>query len=40
MSADMAWYVKGVQGASSVREKINHAENYEQIEEILSKIEF
>lgn len=40
MRAHMAWYVKGVKGASSVRDKINHAENYEQIEEILSKIEF
>ena len=40
MRAHMAWYVKGVNGASSVRDKINHAENYEQIEEILSKIEF
>lgn len=40
MRAHMAWYVKGVKGASSVRDRINHAENYEQIEEILSKIEF
>lgn len=40
MRAHMAWYVKGVKGASSVRDRINHAENYEQIEEILGKIEF
>ena len=40
MRAHMAWYVKGVKGAASVRDKINHAENYEQIEDILNKIEF
>ena len=40
MRTHMAWYVKGVKGASSVRDKINHAENYEQIAEILNGIEY
>lgn len=40
MRAHMAWYVKGVKGAASVRDKINHAENYEQMAEILNNIEF
>ena len=40
MRAHMAWYVKGVRGASSVRDKINHAESYEQLEYILNDIEF
>ena len=40
MRAHMAWYVKGVKGASAVRDRINHAENYEQIEEILNKVEY
>ncbi len=40
MRAHMAWYVKGVKGASSVRDRINHAESLEQIEEILNKLEF
>ena len=40
MRTHMAWYVKGVKGASAVRDSINHAESYEQIEEILNKIEF
>lgn len=40
MRAHMAWYVKGVKGASVIRDRINHAENLEQIENILNKIEF
>jgi len=40
MRTHMAWYVKGVKGASAVRDRINHAESYEQIAEILSKLEF
>ncbi len=40
MRAHMAWYVKGVKGASAVRDRINRAESYEQIAEILEKLEF
>ena len=40
MRAHMAWYIKGVKGASAIRDKINHTETYEEIEEILNKIEF
>ena len=40
MRAHMAWYVKGVKGAAAVRDRINHAENLEQIENILNKVEF
>ncbi|GFI62295.1 putative tRNA-dihydrouridine synthase [Clostridiales bacterium] len=38
MRAHMAWYIKGVSGASALRDKINHAEKIEEIEELLESI--
>ena len=36
--AQIAHYIKGVRGAAEVRNKINHAETFEQIKEILKTI--
>ena len=35
MRAHMAWYIKGVQGASAIRNKINHCESYDEMAELL-----
>ncbi len=40
MRAHMAWYIKGVQGASVIRDKINHCESYDEMAELLENIEF
>ena len=40
MRAHMAWYIKGVQGASVIRDKINHCENYEEMAELLEHVKF
>ncbi|WP_253287737.1 tRNA dihydrouridine synthase DusB [Anaerotignum sp. MSJ-24] len=40
MRAHMAWYIKGVQGASVIRDKINHCESYEEMAELLEHVKF
>ena len=40
MRAHMAWYIKGVQGASAIRDKINHCESYEEMAELLEHVKF
>lgn len=40
MRAHMAWYIKGVQGASAVRDRINHCESYDEMAELLKSINF
>lgn len=40
MRAHMAWYIKGVQGASVIRDKINHCESYDEMAELLENIIF
>lgn len=40
MRAHMAWYIKGVQGASVIRDKINHCESYEKMAELLEHVKF
>lgn len=40
MCAHMAWYIKGVQGASVIRDKINHCESYEEMAELLEHVKF
>ena len=40
MRAHMAWYRKGVQGASVIRDKINHCESYEEMAELLEHVKF
>ena len=40
MRAHMAWYIKGVQGASVIRDKINHCESYEDMAELLEHVKF
>ena len=40
MRAHMAWYIKGVQGASVIRDKINHCEGYEEMAELLEHVKF
>jgi tRNA-dihydrouridine synthase len=34
----IACYTKGMPGSASLREKLNHAQSYDEIEEILSKL--
>ena len=40
MRAHMACYIKGVQGASVIRDKINHCESYEEMAELLEHVKF
>ena len=40
MRAHMAWYIKGVQGASVIRDKINHCESNEEMAELLEHVKF
>ena len=40
MRAHKAWYIKGVQGASVIRDKINHCESYEEMAELLEHVKF
>ena len=40
MRAHMAWYIKGVQGASVIRDKITQCESYEEMAELLEHVKF
>lgn len=40
MRAHMAWYIKGVQGASVIRDRINHCESYDEMAELLENVNF
>lgn len=40
MRAHMAWYIKGVKGASAIRDRINHCESYDEMAELLENIKF
>ena len=37
MRKHVGWYIKGIENASKIREKINTEENYENVKKILIK---
>ena len=37
MRKHISWYMKGIKGAAELREKINRANSYNEIEQLLQK---
>ncbi len=38
MRKHISWYMKGIKGAAELREKVNRANSYNEIEQLLQKI--